>query len=245
VLCAAATALSVPAAAYVPPATAILKRTAQHRQELRLTSLEVRGTISFSGPAAERMLASSTAAPGAPLRAAVLVKVPGRCRLELAPEGTPAPQRPAVTVRAGRVSGVRGLQDVGAARALAEAVCALLADRITAGEPERDLAQRLAERGVDLQAVTIGRYNGRVVWIIGGGPHDERPQVWIDKQTFQPVRLIGPVAGAVQDVRFVDPGVPAERFPRTIEVWSQGQLEARFSAEAVTANPRLPDSAFP
>jgi hypothetical protein len=72
--CALVLALAAPALAYVPPATAILKRTAQHREEQRLGSLEVRGTITFSGAAAERAR-SGDAAPGAPVPATLLVKV--------------------------------------------------------------------------------------------------------------------------------------------------------------------------
>ena len=166
-------------------------------------------------------------------------------RLELAPEGVSPGQRPSVTIRGGRVTGTRGLQDVGAARALVESVCALLAERGSAADPERALAQRLGERSVDLREVTLGRYQGRVAWVIGGKAQDARPQAWIDKQTFDPVRLISESGGALRDVRLVAAGAATERFPRTVEVWSAGQLEARLSADVTTPNPKLPDAAFP
>lgn len=238
---AALVAWAAPAAAYIPSASSILKRTAQHRDELKLGSIEVRGTLSFSGPAADRARALGVD-PSRPVPSVFLMKVPGRCRLELAPEGVSPAQRPSVTTRSGRVTGTRGLQDVGAARALVESVCALLAERGAAADPERGLAQRLGERSVDLREVTLGRYQGRVAWVIGGKAQDARPQAWIDKQTFDPVRLISQSGGALRDVRLV---AATEGFPRTVEVWSASQLEARLSADAVTPNPKLPDSAFP
>ncbi len=240
----AALAVAVPATAYVPPATAILKRTAQHRDEFHLGSVEVRGTLSLGGPAADRARATGVD-PTRPIPATLLIKVPGRCRLELAPDGVPASQRPSISLRTGRVTGTRGLQDVSPARALVEAVCALLAEHGPAAEPERGIAQRLVDHGIDLQQVTLARYQGKVAWVVGGTSRDARPQAWIDKQTFDPVRLITPVGGAPRDVRFIAGGTASERFPRTVEVWSGGQLEARLSADVVTPNPKLPDSAFP
>jgi hypothetical protein len=244
VLCAAAVLMAMPAGAFVPPASSILKRTAQHRGELHLSSVEVRGTIAWSGPAAEQMRAAGVD-PARPMPATFQMKVPGRCRLELAPDGTPPAQRPSISLRGGRVTGARGLQDVGAARALVESVCALLGEHGTPSEPERGIAQRLGERGVDLQQTSLARYQGRVAWVIGGKPQDGRAQVWIDKQSFDPVRFISPVSGAVRDVRFLAAGSASERFPQAIEVWSGGQQEARFTADVVTPNPKLPDTAFP
>jgi hypothetical protein len=236
--------MATPVAAYVPPASSILKRTAQHRDESHLSSVEVRGTVAWSGSAADQMRAAGVD-PARPVTATFQMKVPGRCRLELAPEGAPAAQRPSISLRAGRVTSVRGLQDVGAARALVEAVCAILGEHGTPSDPERGMAQRLGERGVDLQQTSLARYQGRVAWVIGGKPQDGRAQVWIDKQSFDPVRLISSVGGAVRDVRFLAAGTASERFPRAIEVWSGGQLEARLSADIVTPNPKLPDSVFP
>jgi hypothetical protein len=240
-------ALAGTAAAYLPPATAILKRVAQRREEQKLTALEVRGRLAFSGAAAERVRAAlGSLAPGeGGLAAALFVKAPGRCRLELVPEGTPASQRPAVSLRAGHVTGHRGLEGVVAARALVEGVCTLLGERGGGAEPERGLAQRLADRGVDLREVSLGRQQGRVAWILGGRAHEAKPQAWIDKQTFQPVRLVTVQGGTARDVRLLPGGASGDRFPASVEVWSGGQLEARFATETVTPNPRLPDALFP
>jgi len=247
---------AAPAAAYLPPATAILKRVAQRRDDVGAAALQVGGALTFSGEAARRATASGiAAAPGAATGADVTVpatlflKTPGRCRLELAPAGAPtaAADRPAASLRSGRLSGRRGLEALPAVVALVEGVCALIGEKGSGGaEPERALAQALAGRGVALTDVALGRMGGRVAWVLGGRPQDARPQAWIDKQAFQPVRLIARFGDATRDVRLLDFGAPVggDRFPRAVEVWSGTQLEARFTAEHVAVNPKLPDAIF-
>lgn len=244
-----ALALAAPAAAYLPPATAILRRAAQRRDELHLTALEARGTLAFSGEGARR----AAAALGVPVPAAgelavpavVTLKVPGRCRLELAPERAPAADRPAVSLRAGRAQGHRGLEAVPAARALVEGLCTLLGEPAGA-EAERALAHALATRGVALSDVALGRLGGRVAWVLGGRPQEPRPQAWIDKQSLQPLRLVAALGGPTRDVRLLDFGAPVggDAFPRAVEVWSGPELEARFTLEKLWQNPRLPDALF-
>ncbi|MFL5264230.1 MAG: hypothetical protein ACJ79E_17915 [Anaeromyxobacteraceae bacterium] len=247
---------AAPAAAYLPPATAILKRVAQRRDDVGAAALQVGGTLTFSGEAARGAAASGIAAtPGAAtgadltVPATLFVKTPGRCRLELSPAGAPttAADRPAASLRGGRLSGRRGLEALPAVAALVEGVCALIGEKGAGGsEPERAFAQALAARGVALTDVALGRMGGRVAWVIGGRPQDARPQAWIDKQAFQPLRLIARFGDATRDVRLLDFGSPVggDRFPRAVEIWDGTQLEARFTAERVLANPKLPDAIF-
>jgi hypothetical protein len=246
---------AAPAAAYLPPATAILKRVAQRRDDVGAAALQVGGTLTFSGEAARRAGQSGIpAAPGAAtgadltVPATLFVKTPGRCRLEVAPAGvTSAGDRPAASLRGGRLSGRRGLEALPAVAALVEGVCALIGEKGAGGaEPERALAQALAGRGVALADVALGRMGGRVAWVLGGRPQDARPQAWIDKQAFQPVRLIARFGDAPRDVRLLDFGSPVggDRFPRAVEVWNGTQLEARFTADRVAVNPKLPDAMF-
>jgi len=258
--------LGAPALAYLPPATAILKRVVQKRDELGVTSLEADGTLELSGDGALALKAllagpggpppTPTAPPagtgGAPtpqlsVPAALFVKAPGRCRLELAPEGAPPAARPTLSLRGARMAGQRGLDGVLPARALLEGLCALLAERGAGGaEPERYLAERLAGRGVALGEVAFGRLGERVAWVLGARPQDPRPQAWIDKLTFQPIRLLASLGGADRDVRLLDFGSPigGEIFPRAVEVWSADKLEARFTLGKVTTNLKLPDALF-
>ncbi|HEX9288044.1 MAG TPA: hypothetical protein VF904_00875 [Anaeromyxobacteraceae bacterium] len=243
-------AVALPAAAYLPPAPAILRRVAQRRDGLGLAAIEVRGTLAFSGDAAQRAAAVTglpSTGPELAIPAIVVLKVPGRCRLELAPDGVATGDRPAISMRGARVTGHRGLDGVPAARALVEGVCTLLGEKGAGGaEPERPLAQALAAKGVALGDVTLGRLSGRIAWVIGGRAQDTRPQAWVDKQSFQPARLVATLGGAQRDVRLLDFGSPVggDAFPRAVEVWSGGRLEARFTIEKLVQNPRVPDAVF-
>ncbi len=106
--------------------------------------------------------------------------------------------------------------------------------------------QAPAGRGVALGDVALGRLCGRVAWVIGARPQEAKPQAWIDKQSFQPVRLVARFGDAARDVRLLDFGSPVEGdgFPRAVEVWNGDALEARFTTEKMTPNPRLPDAIF-
>lgn len=248
---------AVPALAYLPPATALLKRVVQKRDGLGLSSIEAEGTLSLTGDAAlavQSLLSAAgppnpVPAPGSDLSvpALVLLKAPGRCRLELAPAGVPPAARPALSWRGARIASQRGLDAVPDAQALLSSLCALLAERGAGGaEPERYLAEQIAKEGVSLSDVAFGRMNGRIAWVLGGRPQDPRPQAWIDKLTFQPIRLVVPVAGMPRDVRLLDYGSPVggEIFPRAVEVWTAQKLEVRFTPAKVTTNLKMPDALF-
>lgn len=243
-------AIALPATAYLPPASAILKHVAQRRGELSLHAMEVRGTISFAGEAARK----ASSATGLPLSkeelsapAVLLLKLPERCRLELRPEGAAATSRPAVWERGTRESGQRALETIDGARALVQGLCTLLGERGGNGpSAERALAHALSARGVSLGDVALGRMSGRVAWVLGGRPQETRPQAWVDKQSLQFLRLLATLANGPRDVRLLEFGSPAggDIFPRTVEVWSKGELEVRFTTEQVTPNPRLSDVLF-
>ncbi len=53
------------------------------------------------------------------------------------------------------------------------------------------LENRLKTLGVDLSVSSLGRFNGKIVYIIGAKyPDNSKPQLWIDKETFRPIRLL-------------------------------------------------------
>lgn len=236
------------AQAYVPPATAVLKRLSQKREEQALAAMEVQGTVTFLGEAAVRAAATGVPLLGgeAAAPAFLTVKVPGKCRLELAlPDAAPA-ERPAVSQKGSRVQGVRGLEKIPAAVAALQAVCALLAERPGGAEPERPWVQALSALGVSLEEMSLGRAGGRVAWVIGGKPRDERALAWVDKLGYQPLRLSATLGGARHEVRFLDWGSPTggDLFPRAVEVLAGGQPVLRLVTERVLGNPKVPDSIF-
>ncbi len=242
-----ALALAAPALAYVLPVPAILKRVAARRAEAGLASLEVLGTLEADGDAAARVAqATGQRALGTKIvvPARLALKVPGRCRLELAPAGAADADRPYVAARDGKISG-RGLDGLPAAAALVRSACALLAVSV-AGDADRAYAEALARRGVALDEATLGRFNGRIAYVLGGRPRDAKPLAFVDKDTFQPLRLLAPEGGALLDTRLLDWGSPTggDWFPRAVEVWDREQLKLRFTTEKALPNVKLGDALF-
>jgi hypothetical protein len=93
---------------------------------------------------------------------------------------------------------------------------------------------------------TLGRFNGRIAYVLGGRERDTKPLAYVDKESFQPVRLVAREGNALLDVRLLDYGSPSggDWFPRAVEVWEKGTLRLRLTAEKVTPNPKLPDVLF-
>lgn len=238
----AAAALALPALAYLLPTGAVLRHMGQKRESLELISLEVTGTLQADGPSADRIRAASGQAAGggvsAPAR--ILLKVPGRCRMEIT-GATPA-ESPTLVLRDGRLGGQGGLEADPAAAALVHAVCTLLASS-TAGDASGSYAAALSRRGVALSEESLGRFDGKLAYVIGGKARDPRPLLYVDKNAFQPMRLIAAEGGALQDVRFLGWGSPTggDWFPRAIEVVQGEALRLRFTTEKTTANAKIPE----
>lgn len=241
-------AAAAPALAYLLPPATVLKRMAQRREELALASLEVRGTLAVEGEAA-RALAVATASPlsGSEvlLPAVLTIKAPGRCRLDLlSASGAPGPF---LSLGRGKVAGGKGLERVPAVLALVRATCALLGTRPAGPDPGRAYADELFRLGIALSEDYLAHMGGRVAYVLGAPPREKKPQAWIDKQSFQPVRLLASFAGPLADVRLVDYGSPVggDMFPRAVEVFEGGTLSLRLTTEKLAANPKVPDALFP
>jgi len=71
------------------------------------------------------------------------------------------------------------------------------------------LVDRLSRSGVDLEVVSLGRFKDKIVYVIGACyPEESAPQVWVDKNTFRPVRFLlqrGEGEGApLKDIQYTD-----------------------------------------
>jgi hypothetical protein len=219
------------------------------RAALELASLEVTGTVVAEGDAADRLAAALGQRPGAgpvSVPARVALKVPGRCRLELAPPGATDAARPFVSVRDGKVASGGGLGDVPAAVALVRGLCTLLAVP-TAGDPSGAYATALGRRGVPLVDVSLGRFDGQIAYVIGARSNDAKPRVFVGKDAFQPLRLVAEDGGGLRDVRLLGWGSPTggDWFPRAAEVWDGDKAKLRFTTERAAANPKLAELLFP
>ncbi len=230
---------AAPALAYLLHASAILRHASETRAGLELTAVEATGALELNGAAL---------AAGAPptITARLLVKTPARARLELLVTDADAGERPAAMVKEDRLAGRGGLEQQPAVAALLRGLVTLLA--WPAGADGKALGEALARRGVKLDEVSLGRFNGRLAWVLGGRLNDPKspPLALIDKESWMPLRLLVAEGGATYDLRFLDwnSAVGADRLPRVIEVWSGTELLLRFSTEKTTANPRLADSLF-
>jgi hypothetical protein len=236
---------AAPAQAYVLPAAAILKKAAERRASLDLASVEVTGTLEIRGPALAR-LSQLAPAGGAPLTlpARILLKVPGRARLELSPPDAAEAERPYLSVKDDRLTGQGGLEATPAAAGLVRGLAALLA--APSGAEGRALAEALVRRGVRLDDPGLARFNGRIAFVLGGRTVDPAPLAFIDKESFLPLRLLAREGSERMDVRLLDWASPTggDWFPRAVEVWSGTTLLVRFTTEKAVANPRLPDALF-
>ncbi|MBW1841543.1 MAG: hypothetical protein JRI75_07085 [Deltaproteobacteria bacterium] len=55
----------------------------------------------------------------------------------------------------------------------------------------KSLQKQLYGHGVNVMVSSLGRYNGRVAYVVGAEYPDETvPQVWVDKDTFRPFRWV-------------------------------------------------------
>jgi hypothetical protein len=247
-LAALAIAAALPALAYVLPVPGILKRMGERRAALSLGSLEVAGTLTAEGDAAERLAqAAGLRAAGGQVSApaAFRMKVPGRCRLEVATPDAPETARPFVALRDGKLSG--SLAELPAAVALVRAACTLLATP-PGGEVAETYAAALGKLGVGVDDSSLGRFDGRIAYVVGGRQRDAaRPLLFVAKDGFQPQRLVAMERGELRDVRLLGWGSPigGEWFPRAVEVFRGEQLELRFGGEKVVPNPKLADALFP
>jgi hypothetical protein len=171
------------------------------------------------------------------------MKVPGRCRLEVALPDEPAGRRPYVAVRDAKLSGP--LAQVPAAAALVRSACALLATP-AGGEPGEAHAATLSRQGVALGEATLGRFDGRIAYVVGGRQKDAKPLLFVEKDGFQPLRLVSAVGKELLDVRLVGWGSPmgGDWFPRAVDVHAKDAPLLRFDTEKASANPKLPEPLF-
>ncbi|HYI01765.1 hypothetical protein [Hyalangium sp.] len=241
------TLTALAAGAYVLPGGSILRRMVGEQDETMPSSLRVEGTYVFSGPAAKEATAALKVPSERPeliVDGAVLIKAPGRCRLELAvPEGN----KLAVVQVSGRKR-VEGTEIPALSAALSQ-LCPLLAVRSSSGHntDTRDtVEQHLQSLGIATRTTSLARFGGEVAYVLGE-PEEGKPQFWIYKTGFRPARVRWKEkTGPAWDVRFIDYSSPAtgEWMPRSIEVWRDGQRALRFTAIKSDTRASLPDKLF-
>jgi hypothetical protein len=222
------------ALAYVPSSGAIMRHLLSGREEQRLSSARVDGTLVLSGGA----LAELGAQGEVQSDARVSMRLPGRCRIDVTGIGT---GKLAVINLNGQVR-TEGPAIAALAAGLSE-VCALFGAR-SASDGRSSLEAHLRTRGVDVRTTTLARFGGQVAYVLGG-TKDPDAQFWVFKDNFLPARMRWTEGGARWDVRFVDYNSPAgDWFPRVVEVARNGERQARFTTLSGDPHATLPDRLF-
>jgi hypothetical protein len=234
---------SLSAAAYILPPASILRRMSEARDEMPVSSVRVDGTITFAGSTASE----ASSVWGAPADrgevqadAALLLKLPGRCRLEvLASDGG---KTAAVWALGKRRSEGAVLTAVTTAL---DQICPLLAVKSTDPQTRAALERHLQSLKVDTRAASLGRLAGQVAYVLGN-PAQGQPQLWVYKDVFLPARVRWPEASGLYDARFIDYGSPVsgEFFPRVMELYRNNELGIRFTGLKADARAQLSDKLF-
>jgi hypothetical protein len=244
--------------AYMLPGVSLMRKVEENRFKQGVYSLVVHGSFTLTGDTAEAMaqkLGKVTAHGELSVPAVATYKYPGRCRIDLLPNAgapdagapSPAAPHPFASSRNGVLSSSDDMKD---AALLLQFACPLLSSRGDEGEAAR-LTEHLRRQGVDFETTSLARDDNTIAEVIGAGPHDElKPQIWIDKNEFVPLRLILKSGGAFYDIHF-DPGVGMlDPHPRAVALSKMGaasepeQLLARFNAEKMEPNAKVDDKQF-
>jgi len=113
------------------------------------------------------------------------------------------------------------------------------------------LKNRLSQLGVAAEVSSVGRFQGRVGYILGAQYPDETvPQLWLDKETFRPMRwLLKPAAAGnpseALEVRYFDwRKLSSIWYPERIEFYQGDRLLRRMQVQRTRVNPELSNRLF-
>lgn len=240
---AAAVAVSTPALAFRPSTKWMMDRAMERAIERATKSLKVETNVSVydadgkkRGDFAERvLLASSPSGVGLVRReteqdggVVVEVRADGKT-ITRTPQADPAK---APTEKTGK-AGVDLLADMMVFQPPADAEIG--ADRLIAA---------FKGLGVNTEVVSYARFDGRVAYLIGSKPWEtDKPQVWIEKDSYLPVRVVTFQKGSDDrpvklDLRYLGWGSPVGGawYPQSVEVWRAEKLVRRAVTQDVDRN---------
>lgn len=108
---------------------------------------------------------------------------------------------------------------------------------------ETDAEALIRAYDIDPKLVSLGRFEKRVVYIIGAKPWEpDKPQLWVDKELMVPVRTIGKDAkGQLVEYRTLgfDSAQTNEWYPQRIEHWENGKLLETITYHRVELDPKV------
>lgn len=113
------------------------------------------------------------------------------------------------------------------------------------------LQQQLVKRGIDMAVVALGRFDEKIAFVIGAERPDEPvPQVWIDKETFLPLRWVmrtedGSGGETVLDIRYADwRQIEHVWYPMQIAFYEGEKLVREIKVSTVKTNLTFPEELF-
>jgi hypothetical protein len=115
-----------------------------------------------------------------------------------------------------------------------------------------ELVERLFRLGVDVSVSSLGRFEGRIAYVIGAQYPDESvDQLWVDHTTFRPLRWIivngtGGFSSNPLDVRYLDWWQLDDTFwyPSRIEFYQNNQLVRMIKVQRYEVDPALSRDLF-
>ena len=113
------------------------------------------------------------------------------------------------------------------------------------------LEHRLKKLGVDASITSVGRFQDRLVYVVGAEYPDERfSQIMVDKKTFLPIRMIlkGPAEGGIQnvlDVYYLDWEKKKKTwYPGKIQFLLNNRIVREFIMKQMVVDPSFTETIF-
>jgi outer membrane lipoprotein-sorting protein len=113
------------------------------------------------------------------------------------------------------------------------------------------LGKRLAAAGIDTSLTCLGRFENRIAVVLGSEKPNERvPQLWVDKETFQPMRWLlvdgtDEAPETAMEIRYDDwRQVNDTWYPMHVAIYKGGGIVREIRVEAVRVNPSFPKGLF-
>jgi hypothetical protein len=213
------------------------------RDELPFASLKVDGGLTFTHLAAAQAASLGSGSPRSEpqLDASILLKLPGRCRLEASsPDGS----RSAAIWSHGKKRSEG--QPIPAMMVALEQICPLLAVRSSSEADSRTSIERhVRSLKADVRNASLARLGNQIAYVLGN-PAEGQPQLWVYKDVFLPARVRWSETDGPWDIRFLDYGSPVtgEWFPRVFELYRSGELVLRFTGFRADPKVQLSEKLF-
>ncbi len=113
------------------------------------------------------------------------------------------------------------------------------------------LTNHLTLSGIDVSISSLGRFEDKIAFVVGAEyPAETRSQVWIEKDTFRPIRMILKKLPAYPDIGAFEfryrnwQEFDGVFYPMTIEFFQDGLLVRRLRVESVTVDPSFSEDLF-